>query len=96
MNQDYIVQHTPSSIARWLNGVFPYTQVKWGNIKNGEGDVVVINLGKNDFVSFEEYMRHTHSIDRIVQIGIYTNIYFTRKFFADSVALIAGLPTSSK
>lgn len=89
MNRDYLKQHTPDSISRWLSGVFDFSQIKWGNIKKGEGDVVIINLGTNPHVSIEEYLAHTHSIGRIEQVGIYTNVYFSRDFFRKTIELIA-------
>jgi hypothetical protein len=81
--KDYIEQHTPSSISRWLDGVFTYSQVRYGNIKNKEeGDIVIINLCANDDVSIFEYLSHTHDIKEIKSSGIYTNVFFNSDFYS--------------
>lgn len=77
----FVKQHNLSEVKKYLNGVFSYKQIKLGNIKKGEGDIVIIGLGKNEFIDFEEYISYTHSIKEIKTIGIYTNIYWSRDFF---------------
>ena len=77
----FVNQHKLREVEKWIGDCFSYKQIKLGNIKNGEGDIVVIGLGKNDYIDFEEYMGYTHSVDRIETNGIYTNIYWSKKFF---------------
>ena len=84
----WVEQHLPSRVAKMLDGVFPYTQVKFGNFKKGEGDIVIINLGNNEKMTIEDYLGYMLGIDRIVRSGIYTNVHFSKKFFKESLAEI--------
>lgn len=86
----WILQHNPQDISEYLNGVFDYKQVKYGNIKKGEGDIVIIGLGKNEWVSIEEYLKHCYGVDRIETSGIFTNVYFSKRFFIESIKHICN------
>lgn len=79
----WIEAHTPERLARWLDGVCTYTQVKWGVLKRGEGDIVVINPNFliPEHISLEDYIKYIYGDVRIEQKGIYLNIFFSRKFF---------------
>ena len=89
MINKFIRQHHPSEISKWLNGVFDYTTIRFG--KKGQGDIVITNLQPNEFgIDFGEYMRHTHMVDRIEQVGIYTNIYWHRDLFSMTIKHIVS------
>lgn len=84
-----VEQHNPDRIAKNIKGVFPFKEVRYGNLKKGDGDIVIINLlDNNEFVSFREFMDYFYFIDRVEKIGIYTNIYFSKKFFQTVISLI--------
>lgn len=87
MNKDFIKQHTVKAVEAWLKGVFPYSQIRHGDISRGHGDIVIVNLGDNPFVSFEEYMRHTHDIERIETVGRFTNIWWGSRVINDSIEI---------
>ena len=89
---EIILQHHPKAIKKWLDGVFDYSSVKFGDIKKGQGDIVIINLKPHydHNISFVDYMAHTHFIDRIITEGIYTNIYWKREFFVKTTEYICG------
>lgn len=91
-NFDKIIrQHQPGRIKMWLKDVFDFTDVKYGNIEKGEGDIVIINLkpSYDHGISFSEYFRHTHWVDRIETKGIFTNIFWKDSFFRKSILFIA-------
>lgn len=82
----WVAQHRPSRISQMLKDVFEFGQVRFGDIKKGQGDIVIINLkDENDFVSFKDYISHFLGIKKIEKEGIYTNIYFSDKFFVESI-----------
>ena len=84
VRQEIIDQHSISSIKKFLDGVFDYTDIKLGEIKKNQGDVVIINLKNNPELpelDFKEYFTHTHWTDRIETLGIYTNIYWNKEFY---------------
>lgn len=75
----FVEQHSPKRIARWLDGVFPYSQVKHGDLSKKQGDVVIVNLGENEYVGLYEYLSHTLGDIHIETNGIYTNVFFSDK-----------------
>lgn len=77
----FIQQHSITAIKKWLDGVFEYSSVKFGESKKGQGDIVVVNLKGPDWLDIKEYLEHTHLVDRIEVAGIYTNIFWSRNFF---------------
>lgn len=77
----FVKQHSLSEIKSFIGSVYDYKQIKRGDVKKGEGDIVIIGLQELDWLDFKEYISHTHSIDRVETKGIYTNIYFGHKFF---------------
>lgn len=83
--QALLKQHSVESIKNALNGIFTFSQIKHGNIKKGEGDVVIINIKVNDelkdHVTLENYLSYTRFIDRIETNGIYTNIFFGKELY---------------
>ena len=83
----WVAQHKKENIGNWLDGSWSFSQSKQGNIKNGEGDIVLINLRKeyNHNYDLKEYLLHCYDIDKIETKGIYTNIYFGNKFFNESL-----------
>lgn len=86
----FIKQHYPSNIKKILQGVFGYTDVKFGSIKRSDGDVVIINCIPNDFISVEDYLRNFLSVDRVEQNGIYTNVFFKKEFFMRTIYYITN------
>jgi len=68
-------------VAKWLDGMFTYKQVVNGDIKRGDGDIVIIGADSNELVSLDEYLRHVFPLDRVETKGIYTNMYFSREYF---------------
>lgn len=81
----FIKNHNPRDMARLLDNVFDYSQVKFGDTKKGEGDIVIINVGTNDHVELEEYLSHFFGVGKIDTNGIYTNVLFSDEFFHDSL-----------
>lgn len=81
-----ISQHQPSRVAKMLDGIFPYSQVKFG--KGNQGDIVIVNLQNpvslgNETLEIKDYLSYFLMIESIQTIGIYTNVYFKRSFFAN-------------
>jgi len=93
MKKEYIPQiieqHSVESVKKWIGQVFDFSQVKRGDFKKGQGDIVVINLG-NGCVDFREYMEMSHMIKEIKTDGIYTNIFWSRDFFTMVTSHITG------
>lgn len=85
---DYQQAHSPEGIAEYLNGVFEYSKVVYGDINKKQGDVVIINLKKNEEVPFEEYIKYCRLVDRIETIGRYTNLYYSPKYFGEIIKKI--------
>lgn len=71
--------------------MFSYSCIKFGNLEQGEGDVVIINLKPlQEHISFKDYMNPTHAVERIETKGIYTNIFWARRFFQETVKEIVA------
>lgn len=87
-----IPQHNILAIKKNLEGIFTYSSIKFGEIKKGQGDIVIINLKAvpelEGYINFEEYFIHTHLVDRLEIKGIFTNIYWSKEFFAKSIEYI--------
>lgn len=89
-----ISQHQPHKIAQMLNGVFEYSQVKFG--KPNQGDIVIINLKSptklgNETLTIQDYLSHFLMIESIQTTGIYTNIRFSRDFYTQTLKRITGI-----
>lgn len=86
-----IPQHDLSSVKKSLDTAYEYKDCKLGNIQKGEGDVVIIGLKKKpelEHYDFWKCFKYTHMVDRIETIGIFTNIYWSKKFFSSLVEYI--------
>lgn len=83
--KEMINNHQPEEIKGMLSGLFTYTDIRKGNIKQKQGDIVIINL-KNDPNAYEfglkECLDPFLMIKDIKTDGIYTNIYFKPEYFA--------------
>ena len=90
-----IPQHDISAIKKNLEGMFTYSDIKLGNIKKNEGNIVIINLKPVEEIdiSFKDYFTYTHLVDRIETKGIYTNIYWSRKFYQHLINYICNKKT---
>ena len=84
---EIMLNHSSKGIENWIKGIVDYTQIKSGDIKKGEGDVVVINL-KEPIDYLKELLEPIFYIDRIETKGIFTNIYFERKVFTHILTII--------
>lgn len=92
----FISQHSPECIAKSVKPFFSFSDVKYGNIKQNQGDVVIVNLQPmQDFMTITEYLSHSRDIAQIDQEGIYTNIYFGRKYFNEVMLEATKKPFSS-
>jgi hypothetical protein len=92
-----IAQHSVRGIENVLRNLYNYTSIKLGDIKKGEGDIVIIDLDEksNPFCPLKEYLSHTHHIGKIETKGIYTNIYWSDKFYQLTIEEILKKPLSS-
>ncbi len=77
----FVKQHQLSKVKKIIEDVFDFKEIKFGDIKKRQGDVVLIGLKDNEHVNFKEYMEYLFSIDRIETKGMYTNIFFGRKYY---------------
>lgn len=77
----FVKQHNTKDIAKSLDGIFQYSKVKLGDINKKQGDIVIVNLIEPDDVSFNEYIKYLFAVEKIEQDGIYTNLFFSKKFF---------------
>lgn len=84
--KNWVKQHNPTSISKALGTLYPHSKVIHG--KKGQGDVVIINL--KDTKGLHKYLSYFYGIDRIEQIGIYTNVYFSTDFFSNVIKEIIG------
>lgn len=84
---DVIRQHSVERIKKFLDGVFSYSAVKHGDIKKGQGDVVIVNLkpSYDHRIPFGDYFKHTHWVNKIETKGRYTNIFWNREFFTRTI-----------
>lgn len=80
-------RHSSQRISDNLRGVFEFSQVRPGNIYRNEGDIVIINLKEHILYSFtlKEYLDYFYLIDRIEIKGIYTNVYFSKRYFNEVI-----------
>lgn len=90
----FVAQHQPKGVERILNGICDFSQVKYGDVKKGEGDIVIINCKIKDelkeHINLKDYLTHYLLIEHIEEKGIFTNIYYSKEFFAESIKNIIG------
>ena len=82
-NPAFIKQHSIEGIKEAMKELYTFSHIKHGDIKKGEGDIVIINLENvecND-VKFEDYIGYCRDIESIKSEGRYTNIYYGGYFF---------------
>lgn len=79
----WVPQHKISSIKESLEGIFSYSDIKLG--KKGQGDVVIVNLKPLQSYTLQDYLGYTRDIDKIETVGIYTNIYWGRKYYTEMI-----------
>lgn len=89
---ELVKQHTPESIKKSLEGIFTFTDIKFGDVKKGQGDVVIINCKVlpelAEHINLKDYLSHTRFVDTIETNGIFTNIYWSKEFFKESLKYI--------
>ncbi len=81
-------QHSVQAFKDWIGDLWQYSDIRHGDVKKGQGDIVIINLKPSPIeteISLFDYLSHTKDIDRIEKKGIYTNIYFGCKFFSEVI-----------
>lgn len=76
-------QHSIESVKKSLCGIYTYSQIKWGAIKKGEGDIVIVNLKPvtDGLPDIKTYLSHTRFVDRVETVGIFTNVYWSDEYF---------------
>lgn len=86
----WVKQHQPSRLKEWLKDVFEFSAIKYGETEKGQGDIVIVNLKTPDCFDFDlkEYLKHTHNFERIETNGIYTNLYYGKKFYIEMLKSI--------
>jgi hypothetical protein len=80
--------HNAQGIKRWITGYYTFSQVKRGDLKKNQGDVVIVNLNTDNCIPLIEYLEPIFYIEKIEQEGIYTNIFFKREVFIKIIDLI--------
>lgn len=80
-------QYRPERIAKWLDGVFEYSQVKWGNVKRGHGDIVIVNPKLREGlattgIELEPYIQHCWRCS-VKMDGRFANVHFDKQAFVD-------------
>lgn len=68
----------PKWLSEYLKEVFPHRQVVHG--KNRQGDIVIIGMEPNEWITLEQYLKPILPIRKIETVGIYTNIYLGKSF----------------
>jgi len=88
-----IKQYKPENIGKHFTDFgATFSQIKRGDIKKNEGDIVIINLKMPDdiqkvFFIFSS-LNYFFDIANIYSNGIYTNITISRKFYEESIHAI--------
>lgn len=86
---ELVRQHSPTSLKKSLEGMFTFTDLKYGDVKKGQGDIVIINCKVlpelAEHVNLKDYLSHTRFVDRTEEVGIFTNIFWSKEFFAESL-----------
>lgn len=84
-----VKQHSVKAVKEALDGLWTFTDIKHGDIKKGQGDIVIVNLKplQNEY-SLIDYLGYTRFIDRVEVTGIYTNIYWGKEFFSENIKRI--------
>ena len=89
----WVNQHSVQSFKDNFDSLgYTYSQIKHGDIKKGEGDIVIINLQEPDMseediekIAMWEWLEYTRDIKEIKTIGRFTNVYFGDSFFEESL-----------
>ena len=88
-----VKQYSPENIGKHFTDFgATFSQIKSGDIKKGEGDIVIINLKlpddiQNVFFIFSS-LSHFFDLQDISSNGIYTNITFGKEFYKEAISAI--------